>query len=170
MGLLAWIKSSLACSCWGLSSSFPKAWSSPCPDSGQESGLFVEDETCLFLEKNKWWLWQRVVSRRKDKAMSLIEVHNVSKSFGGLHALDGCSLSVEEGSIAGLIGPNGSGKTTLFNVMTGYERLDAGTILYRQETITDLPPEKIFRLGIGRTFQLTRIFPRLTVMENMHIA
>jgi neutral amino acid transport system ATP-binding protein len=102
--------------------------------------------------------------------MSLIEVSDVSKAFGGLQALQSCSLNVEEGTIAGLIGPNGSGKTTLFNIMTGYEQLDTGTVKYQQETITNLPPEKIFRLGIGRTFQLTRIFPRLTVLENMHIA
>jgi ABC-type branched-subunit amino acid transport system ATPase component len=102
--------------------------------------------------------------------MSLIEAHTVSKSFGGLQALQSCSLTVEQGQIAGLIGPNGSGKTTLFNIMTGYERLDTGAIQFQQEAITNLSAEQIFRLGIGRTFQLTRIFPRLTVIENMHIA
>jgi neutral amino acid transport system ATP-binding protein len=69
-----------------------------------------------------------------------------------------------------LIGPNGSGKTTLFNVMTGYERVDSGQIRFQGEAITNVPPDKVFRLGIGRTFQLTRIFPRLTVLENMHVA
>ena len=102
--------------------------------------------------------------------MSLLEVQNVSKAFGGIHALNSCSITVEEGSITGLIGPNGSGKTTLFNVITGYEKVDTGTIRLRSQMITNVKPDKVFRLGIGRTFQLTRIFPRLTVMENMHVA
>ncbi len=102
--------------------------------------------------------------------MSLLEVQDVSKAFGGIQALDTCSISVEQGSITGLIGPNGSGKTTLFNVMTGYERVDSGQIRFQGEAITNTPPDKVFRLGIGRTFQLTRIFPRLTVLENMHVA
>ena len=102
--------------------------------------------------------------------MSLLEVQEVSKAFGGIRALDTCSISVEQGSITGLIGPNGSGKTTLFNVMTGYERIDAGQVRFGGQTITNAPPDKVFRLGVGRTFQLTRIFPRLTVLENMHVA
>jgi len=102
--------------------------------------------------------------------MSLLEACGVSKSFGGIRALDTCSISVEPGSITGLIGPNGSGKTTLFNVMTGYERVDSGQVLFREQTITNTSPDKVFRLGIGRTFQLTRIFRRLTVLENMHVA
>lgn len=102
--------------------------------------------------------------------MSLLEAHNVSKAFGGIRALNDCSMVVEEGSITGLIGPNGSGKTTLFNVMTGYEQVDQGNIQFQGKGITNAPPDAIFQLGIGRTFQLTRIFPRLTVMENMHIA
>jgi neutral amino acid transport system ATP-binding protein len=102
--------------------------------------------------------------------MSLLEAHRVSKSFGGIRALDACSITVEEGAIAGLIGPNGSGKTTLFNVMTGYERVDAGDIRFRGISITNATPDRIFGLGIGRTFQLTRIFPRLSVIENMHVA
>lgn len=102
--------------------------------------------------------------------MSLLEAQNVSKAFGGIHALDTCSITVEQGTITGLIGPNGSGKTTLFNVITGYEKVDEGTVRFSGQTITNLTPDKVFRLGIGRTFQLTRIFPRLTVMENMHVA
>ena len=102
--------------------------------------------------------------------MSLLEAHQVSKSFGGIRALDACSITVEQGAIAGLIGPNGSGKTTLFNVMTGYERVDAGDIRFRGTSITNATPDRIFGLGIGRTFQLTRIFPRLSVIENMHVA
>ncbi len=102
--------------------------------------------------------------------MSLLEAQGVCKAFGGIQALDTCSITVEKGSITGLIGPNGSGKTTLFNVMTGYERIDSGSVRFQDQSITNAPPEKVFRLGIGRTFQLTRIFPRLTVLENMHVA
>ncbi len=102
--------------------------------------------------------------------MSLLEAENVSKSFGGIQALNACSLAVEEGKITGLIGPNGSGKTTLFNVITGYERVDRGSVRFGGKSITDATPDKVFRLGIGRTFQLTRVFPRLTVLENMHVA
>ena len=102
--------------------------------------------------------------------MSLLEATSVSKAFGGIHALDACSISVEKGSITGLIGPNGSGKTTLFNVITGYERIDAGTVTFDGRQIANSTPDRVFGLGIGRTFQLTRIFPRLTVMENMHVA
>ncbi len=100
----------------------------------------------------------------------LLEAKNVSKAFGGILALDVCSISVEQGTITGLIGPNGSGKTTLFNVMTGYERIDSGQVHCQGQAITNAPPDKVFRQGIGRTFQLTRIFPRLTVLENMHVA
>src|ERR1700688_3981889 len=99
--------------------------------------------------------------------MSLLDAQDISKAFGVIQALDMCSISVEQGTITGLIGPNGSGKTTLFNVVTGYERVDSGQIRFQDRTITNSPPDKVFRLGIGRTFQLTRIFPRLTVLENM---
>jgi neutral amino acid transport system ATP-binding protein len=102
--------------------------------------------------------------------MSLLEAQAVSKAFGGIRALDTCSITVEQGTITGLIGPNGSGKTTLFNIMTGYEPVDRGRVLFQGQTITNASPNKVFRLGIGRTFQLTRIFPRLTVLENMHVA
>lgn len=102
--------------------------------------------------------------------MSILEARNVSKAFGGIQALSACSITVEQGTITGLIGPNGSGKTTLFNIITGYERVDTGTVIFNGSPITNAPPDKVFRLGIGRTFQLTRIFPRLTVLENMHVA
>ena len=102
--------------------------------------------------------------------MSLLEAQGISKAFGGIRALDMCSISVEKGSITGLIGPNGSGKTTLFNVMTGYERVDTGQVRFLDQMITNVTPDRVFRLGVGRTFQLTRIFPRLTVLENMHVA
>jgi len=102
--------------------------------------------------------------------MNFLEVHEISKTFGGIRALEACSLSVEKGSITGLIGPNGSGKTTLFNVITGYERADSGEIRFAGSVISGEKPDKVFGMGIGRTFQLTRVFPRLTVLENMHVA
>ncbi len=102
--------------------------------------------------------------------MSLLEAQNISKSFGGIQALNLCSVSVDEGSITGLIGPNGSGKTTLFNVMTGYETIDSGSVSFAGQLITNTSPDKVFRRGVGRTFQLTRVFARLTVLENMHVA
>lgn len=104
--------------------------------------------------------------------MMLLEAERISKAFGGIQALNLCSISVEEGSITGLIGPNGSGKTTLFNVITGYEKLDRdrGQVRFQGRAITNNSPQTIFRRGIGRTFQLTRVFPRMTVLENMHVA
>jgi branched-chain amino acid transport system ATP-binding protein len=101
---------------------------------------------------------------------NLIEVHGVSKSFGGVNALSECNLEVREGEINGLIGPNGSGKTTLFNVITGYERIQQGQVHFNGTEITNAPPDRVFKLGIGRTFQLTRLFMRLTVLENMLVA
>jgi ABC-type branched-subunit amino acid transport system ATPase component len=98
---------------------------------------------------------------------ALLRTEGITKAFGGVHALDDCTLEVEEGSITGLIGPNGSGKTTLFNVITGYARADAGAVYLGSRRITNLSPDKVFNAGIGRTFQLTRIFPTLTVLENM---
>ena len=101
---------------------------------------------------------------------ALLRAEGVAKAFGGVQALQDCTVEVEQGSIAGLIGPNGSGKTTLFNIMTGYERVDSGDVYLGDKKITNRPPQRVFALGIGRTFQLTRIFPRLTVLENMLIA
>jgi neutral amino acid transport system ATP-binding protein len=96
-----------------------------------------------------------------------LRTEGVTKSFGGVQALADCSLTAPAGQITGLIGPNGSGKTTLFNVMTGYERIDGGQVFLGEQVITGAPPPRVFALGVGRTFQLTRVFPRLTVLENM---
>jgi ABC-type branched-subunit amino acid transport system ATPase component len=101
---------------------------------------------------------------------TLIEVDGISKSYGGLQALSRCDLTVPEGSISGLIGPNGSGKTTLFNVITGYERVSHGEVRFAGRAITNSTPDRVFALGIGRSFQLTRIFARLTVLENVLVA
>ena len=101
---------------------------------------------------------------------ALLDVAGVSKSFGGVKALSACHLEIREGQINGLIGPNGSGKTTLFNVITGYERVQQGQVNFRGADITNAPPDRVFGLGIGRTFQLTRLFSRLSVLENMLVA
>jgi neutral amino acid transport system ATP-binding protein len=100
----------------------------------------------------------------------LLRTEGVHKSYGGVRALDTCTIEVDEGTVAGLIGPNGSGKTTMFNVITGYAKADAGEVYLADRRITNIAPDKVFALGIGRTFQLTRIFPSLTVMENMLVA
>ena len=100
----------------------------------------------------------------------LLEVSGVEKSYGGVQALSACHLEVEEGAIHGLIGPNGSGKTTLFNVITGYERIQQGEVRFGGNSITNARPDRVFELGVGRTFQLTRIFARLSVLENMLVA
>ncbi|HYM50494.1 MAG TPA: ABC transporter ATP-binding protein [Candidatus Limnocylindrales bacterium] len=99
--------------------------------------------------------------------MNLLEVEGVSKRFGGVVAVDDCSLSVAPGRITGLIGPNGSGKTTLFNLITGFIPMDRGSVRYKSRSIGGLGPDRIYGLGIGRTFQLARVFPRLTALENM---
>jgi neutral amino acid transport system ATP-binding protein len=101
---------------------------------------------------------------------AVLRTQGLAKAYGGVQALNDASIEVSPGSITGLIGPNGSGKTTLFNVITGYARTDAGQVLLDGRAITNFKPEHVFALGIGRTFQLTRIFPSLTVLENMLIA
>ncbi|VVB95234.1 putative branched-chain amino acid transport ATP-binding protein LivG [uncultured archaeon] len=100
----------------------------------------------------------------------ILQVQDVEKSFGGIKALDGVSLSVGENTIAGLIGPNGSGKTTLINVISGFLRQDKGRICFEGKDISSLLPFEIARLGMCRTFQLTRIFRGLTVLENMLVS
>ncbi|MGP3956557.1 ABC transporter ATP-binding protein [Nonomuraea sp. 3N208] len=102
--------------------------------------------------------------------MSSLRTEGLSKSFGGVLAVDGASVELLEGKINGLIGPNGSGKTTFFNLITGMIKPDAGRVLYRDRDITRHSPHRIAHAGIGRTFQLCRVFPRLTVLENMLVA
>ncbi len=96
-----------------------------------------------------------------------LEARDLRKAFGGVRAVDGCSFAVPRGKISGLIGPNGSGKTTTFNLLTGVARLDGGEVLYRGENLAGLKPYQIFRKGVTRTFQITRIFREMTVLENM---
>jgi len=97
----------------------------------------------------------------------LLAIEGVGVRFGGLAAVNGVTFSVRPGEIVGLIGPNGAGKTTLFNLITGLLHPTAGTIRFRGEDITTLPSHGICRRGIARTFQLVRIFPSLTVLENV---
>lgn len=97
----------------------------------------------------------------------LLDVRNISKRFDSLQALSNCSFCVEAGEIIGLIGPNGAGKTTLFNMLTGFLSLDSGRILFKGENIVGLKPYIVARKGIGRTFQVTRIFPKMTLLENL---
>ncbi|RVX43035.1 branched-chain amino acid transport system ATP-binding protein [Nonomuraea polychroma] len=102
--------------------------------------------------------------------MTSLRTEGLSKSFGGVLAVDGATVELLEGKINGLIGPNGSGKTTFFNLITGMIKPDAGRVLYRDRDITRHSPHRIAHAGIGRTFQLCRVFPRLTVLENMLVA
>ncbi len=97
----------------------------------------------------------------------MLEVKGVEKAFGGLKAIAGCSLDVKEGSITGLIGPNGAGKTTLFNLITGHLKPDKGEITFLGKKIDGLPPHQIFHRKMYRTFQITREFSQMSVLENL---
>ena len=99
----------------------------------------------------------------------MLEVKQVSKSFGGLMAVFECSLKVKQGTITGLIGPNGAGKTTLFDLITGFLKPDSGQILFRGEDITGLRPHQIFKKKIYRTFQIPREFSQMSVLENLMV-
>jgi branched-chain amino acid transport system ATP-binding protein len=102
--------------------------------------------------------------------MSILEVREVYKYFGGLKALNGVSLKIEEGTITGLVGPNGSGKTTLFNVITGMLRPDGGKIYFMGDRIDNLPPFEIYRRGVARSYQFPRIFQKMTLLDNLIVA
>jgi branched-chain amino acid transport system ATP-binding protein len=101
--------------------------------------------------------------------MSLLEVRRVSRRFGGLQALSAVSFTVAEGEIVGIIGPNGAGKTTLFNVITGYYAPDEGDVLLRGESITGEPAHRICKRGVARTFQISKPFANLTVLQTVRI-
>lgn len=108
-------------------------------------------------------------SGAKGDGEIIIDVQGVSKRFGGLQALSDISFKVKRGEVLGLIGPNGAGKTTLFNVITGFYNPDSGKIRYLGRDITGLKSYRIAELGIGRTFQIVRSFPHLTVLENVAV-
>ena len=97
----------------------------------------------------------------------MLQVQNIVKEFDGIKAVDDIFFEVEENSICGLVGPNGSGKTTVFNLICGYLRPDQGKIFFDGKQITSLSPHKISRLGIGRTFQNIRLFPQISVLDNV---
>jgi len=97
----------------------------------------------------------------------LLQCAALTCRFGGVVALDRVDFQVGEGEIVGLIGPNGSGKTTLFNCITGLERRDAGRVVFKGERIDRLKPHQVAKRGIGRTFQVIRVFPELTALENL---
>ena len=101
--------------------------------------------------------------------MALLEIMGLNKSFGGIQAVNDCSFSVEEGQIVSLIGPNGAGKTTVFNLVCGLLTPDSGAINFSGKKINGLQPHQITRLGISRTFQITRDLQEMTVLENMVI-
>jgi len=104
------------------------------------------------------------------KNNSILKVENLSKEFDGLVAVDNLNFSIKKESINALIGPNGAGKTTVFNIISGFLKPLSGDIYYKNSKITKFPTYKIPRLGISRTFQNIRIFPQITVMENMLLA
>ena len=97
----------------------------------------------------------------------ILEIKNLSKYFGGLAAVSGCSLNVKRGTITGIIGPNGSGKTTLFNLIAGNLKSSKGDVIFNNENITDLPAHEMFSKGLLRTFQIAHEFSNLTVLENL---
>lgn len=100
----------------------------------------------------------------------MLRVEEVSKSFGGLRALQRVSLAVGSGEVFGLIGPNGAGKTTLLNVIAGVHKPDSGGVRLAEEDVTGLDPDALCRKGLSRTFQVPQSFPRLTVLENVLVA
>ena len=99
--------------------------------------------------------------------MPLLEIHGLTKRFLGVTAVDAVDLHVEAGELVSLIGPNGSGKTTLFNCVTGYLPADGGSVSFRGHDVSGAAAHRIARLGLGRTFQLVSVFPRLTALENL---
>ncbi len=101
---------------------------------------------------------------------AILQLDSVTKTFGGLHAVDNVTFDVQQGEIVGLIGPNGAGKTTIFNVVSGYFPPTRGRVLFKDEDVSNLPPYKLAKLGIGRTFQVVKPFPGLSVLENVVIA
>jgi branched-chain amino acid transport system permease protein len=112
---------------------------------------------------------ERTAASRKDRLASriVLEVRNLSKSFGGLKAVQNVSFAVPEGSVVGIIGPNGAGKTTLFNLLNGFQKPDAGEVLFNGESLLGLQPSGVCKKGIGRTFQVARPFRRLSILQNV---
>ncbi|MBI4966396.1 MAG: ABC transporter ATP-binding protein [Desulfomonile tiedjei] len=102
--------------------------------------------------------------------MAILELKGLTKTFGGVVAVGGVDLSVEQGRIYSVIGPNGAGKTTLFNMISGFYLCDRGQVIFKGRDVTGFKPEQTVKLGMGRSFQVTKIFPKLTVFENVQAA
>jgi branched-chain amino acid transport system ATP-binding protein len=101
--------------------------------------------------------------------MNLLEIHGIKKSFGGLVAVNGMDLFIEEGKIHGLIGPNGAGKTTLFNIISGFYKPESGNIFFAGENVTRLSSDQLCHRGLVRTFQIPKMFPEMSVIDNVLI-
>ena len=101
---------------------------------------------------------------------TVLNIDGLTKFFGGLRAVHDFDVEIKEGELVGLIGPNGAGKTTIFNMITGIYPVSSGTVVFKDQHITDLPAHEVTHLGIGRTFQNIRIFPNLTVLDNVRVA
>ena len=99
--------------------------------------------------------------------MDILEIKDLTKAYYGVKVNDGVSFRIPEGTVSSVIGPNGAGKTTLFNLMTGYVKADGGQVLFQGENILGKKPHQIVKLGVSRTFQLVRVFKRLSVLENV---
>ena len=110
---------------------------------------------------------QRVQSAVRNQGGALLEVSDLSRSFGGLQAVEGVTFTVHEGAILGIIGPNGAGKTTLFNLLNGFTQPDRGHVRFEGHDVIGLKPNRICRLGVGRTFQVVRTFARMSVLQNV---
>ena len=100
----------------------------------------------------------------------MLQIKNLNKCFGAIKAADDCSFRIKSNRITGLIGPNGAGKSTVFNIISGFEKEDSGTIIFNGKDISKLTPEQIANCGISRVFQKSRLFNNLTVYENLEIA
>ena len=100
----------------------------------------------------------------------MLRVEGIHKSFGDFKAVNGANLTVKKGELVAVIGPNGAGKTTLFNLITGQLKADQGEVIFHEENISNLPPYKICKRGIARSFQIANIFPRLTVFKNVQVS
>ena len=118
------------------------------------------------LEKSLKKIYKRLWSNSVMQD-NILEIKNLSKYFGGLAAVSNCSLKVKQGTITGIIGPNGSGKTTLFNLIAGNLKSSAGSVLFNNENITDIPSYELFSKGLLRTFQIAHEFTNLSVLENL---
>ena len=114
--------------------------------------------------------FDQVIRQKDSGSPPILRVEGVSRTFGGVRAVSSASFDVRANAITGIIGPNGAGKSTLFNCLSGITQPDAGTITYRQHALVGMKPHAVCRLGVARTFQVPRVFPRMTVLENVMVS